>query len=96
MLLSCQTVLMPWLWKKGRVIAQSEQWFESYLPDSTAVSFNSGRSALLAILKAFNIGEGDEVLVQAFTCVAVPNSVCWAGARPVYADIDKTLNIDPI
>ncbi|KKU88678.1 MAG: DegT/DnrJ/EryC1/StrS aminotransferase [Candidatus Gottesmanbacteria bacterium GW2011_GWA2_47_9] len=95
-LLSCQTVLMPWLWKKGRVIAQSEQWFESYLPDSTAVSFNSGRSALLAILKAFNIGEGDEVLVQAFTCVAVPNSVLWAQATPVYADIDATLNIDPI
>ena len=42
------------------------------------------------------IGEGDEVLVQAFTCVAVPNSVLWAQATPVYADIDATLNIDPI
>jgi dTDP-4-amino-4,6-dideoxygalactose transaminase len=34
--------------------------------------------------------------VQAFTCVAVPNSVIWSGARPVYADIDRTLNIDPV
>jgi selenocysteine lyase/cysteine desulfurase len=50
---------------------------------------------LLAILRAFRIGKGDEVIVQAFTCVAVPNSVRWAGAVPIYADIDDTLNMNP-
>ena len=34
------------------------------------------------------------MLVQAFTCVAVPNSVLWTGAKPVFVDIDGTLNID--
>jgi dTDP-4-amino-4,6-dideoxygalactose transaminase len=50
---------------------------------------------MLALLESFGIGIGDEVLVQAFTCVAVPNSILWAGATPVYVDIDKTYNMDP-
>src|SRR5581483_4013141 len=32
---------------------------------------------------------------QAFTCVAVPNSVLWTGAKAIYADIDETGNLDP-
>lgn len=84
----------PWQWKGGADIQFIEQWFERRYPKANAVSFNSGRSALLAILQAFNIGVGAEVIIQAFTCVAVPNSVIWAGAKPVYADIDSTLNID--
>jgi dTDP-4-amino-4,6-dideoxygalactose transaminase len=52
--------------------------------------------AQCAILKAFGIGRGDEVIIQAFTCVAVPCPVLAAGAKPVYADIDPTtFNLDP-
>ncbi len=86
----------PWEWKRGKHVRHVESWFRKRFDTATAVSFNSGRSALLAILKAFTIGRGDEVLIQAFTCVAVPNSVLWAGATPVYVDIDETLNMDPI
>lgn len=85
----------PLRWKSGKEISEVESWFRRHFKTSSAVSFNSGRSALLAILSAFDIGRRDEVLVQAFTCVAVPNSVRWAGAKPVYADIDETYNIDP-
>ncbi len=36
-----------------------------------------------------------EVLLQAFTCNAVPNPVIWSGLKPVYVDVDeKTFNID--
>lgn len=80
----------PWEWKYGRALIELKKYF----PQNT-VFFNSGRSALLAILKAFAIGAGDEVIIQAFTCVAVPNSVVWAGAKPVFADIDETYNLDP-
>lgn len=90
-----QMLLNPWNWKKGEAIEKAELWFENYFQASQGFSFNSGRSALYAILKAFDIGEGDEVLVQAFTCVAVPNSVHWAGAKPVYVDIDTRYNMDP-
>ncbi len=93
--LAVKTIIQPLLWKTGKATSDAEQWFRNYFSVEQAVSFNSGRSALLAILKAFGIGEGDEVLVQAFTCVAVPNSVLWAGAKPVFVDIDATLNMDP-
>ncbi|MBI5619931.1 aminotransferase class I/II-fold pyridoxal phosphate-dependent enzyme [Candidatus Gottesmanbacteria bacterium] len=91
--LAIRSIFAPWTWKNGEAIEQAEKWFKEYFKGFEAVSFNSGRSAMLAILKAFNIGVGDEVLVQAFTCVAVPNSVRWAEATPVYVDIDNTLNL---
>ncbi len=88
-------LMRPSSWQQGSAIGEVEEWFRVYLNTSTAVSFESGRSALLAILHAFGIGRGDEVITQAFTCVAVPNSIRWAGAVPVYADIDDLFNVDP-
>lgn len=44
--------------------------------------------ALWAILQAAGVEEGDEVVLPGYTCVAVPNSVLYAGGTPVYADID--------
>lgn len=43
-----------------------------------------------------NIGHGDDIVVQAYTCVVVPNAIAAAGATPVFVDIDKdTLSMDP-
>lgn len=86
----------PWRWHQGSDIKAVKQWFTGHFPTKHVTLYNSGRSALYAILRAFGIGKGDEVIVQAFTCVAVPNSVLWAGATPVYADIDGTYNLDPV
>lgn len=42
-----------------------------------------------------DVGPGDEVVLQAFTCLAVPLPILAIGARPVYADIDShTRNLD--
>ena len=58
--------------------------------------FAKGRVALYAILRALGVGANDEVILPAFTCVAVPNAILYAGARPVYVDIDPaTYTIDP-
>jgi len=50
--------------------------------------FWKGRVAMYALLKAYGIGSGDEVVVPAFTCVVVPNAVLYCNATPVYADVD--------
>jgi dTDP-4-amino-4,6-dideoxygalactose transaminase len=92
--LALKLLFQPHHWQKGRAIQKLENWFKKYLKVSTAVSFDSGRSSLLAILKSLNFKKEDEVLLQAFTCVAVPNSVIWAGLKPVFVDIDQTLNLD--
>jgi dTDP-4-amino-4,6-dideoxygalactose transaminase len=92
--LAMKLLANPTRWQVGEAAAKVEAWFENEYASIKALSYNSGRSALLEILKAFGIGSGDEVILQAFTCVAVGNSVLWAGAKPVYADIDDRLNID--
>lgn len=57
--------------------------------------FYRGRVALYALLRALEIQAGDEVLVPAFTCIAVPSPILGLGARPVYVDIDPaTCNLD--
>src|SRR3989344_9244175 len=83
-------------WREGSYSAAVSEWFKKRFNVAYAIPFNAGRSALLAILASAGIGKGDEVLVQAFTCVAVANSILWAGAKPIFVDIDNSLNIDPI
>lgn len=92
-------LILPWKWpflKNGHEIANFESEFENYFQKKTSViTFDSGRSALLAILKAADIKKGDEVLLQAYTCVVVPNAIKFCGATPVYIDIETdSFNID--
>lgn len=61
---------------------------EWYFGTGTAAAFWKGRVALYAILKALDIGRGDEVIVPGYTCVMVPGSIIYTGATPIYADID--------
>jgi perosamine synthetase len=66
------------------------------VPPDHVTLFWRGRVALYAILRALGIGPGDEVIVPAFTCVAVPNTVLYLGATPAYVDIDEaTYTADP-
>ncbi len=56
---------------------------------------NAGRSALLAILECLELPKSSEIMIQAFTCTAAINPIIKAGFKPIYADIDSELNIDP-
>jgi dTDP-4-amino-4,6-dideoxygalactose transaminase len=87
-------VMQPWKWRQGAFTGTVTAWFEKQFAGYRAFAYNSGRAALTDILSAYGITTGDEVLVQAFTCVAVPNAVLWAGATPIYVDVDGSLNID--
>lgn len=79
----------------GKARQGAVEWFEGYFPGYSAVPFNSGRTAEWAIIKALRLKADDEVLVQDFTCVAVPNSVYWAGAKTVDVRIKPgTYNMD--
>lgn len=57
--------------------------------------FYMGRCALHALLKVIGVNSGDEVILQVFTCAAVPSAIYHSNATPVYADIDPvSFNID--
>lgn len=94
-LLALKLLVQPTRWTRGKAVGDLENKFKEYLGARYSYGVNSGRSALFLILKSLGIGGGDEVLLQAFTCNAVPNPVLWTGATPVYVDIDESLNIDP-
>lgn len=84
----------PNLWKRGKSVSELEHAFRKLLDTDYVFSFDSGRTSLFAILRALHLKEGDEVLVQAYTCVAVPDPVLWAGLTPIYVDIEtETLNM---
>ncbi len=92
--LALNLIIRPWLWRKGKSAKELEDEFKQYLEVKYAISFNSGRSALYAILRALGASKGS-ILLQAFTCNAAINPVLWAKMSPVYVDCNtKTYNID--
>lgn len=65
--------------------------------DYYAFGFWKARVALYAILKSLDLQRDDEVILPGYTCVVVPNSVRYVGAKPIYADISsRDYNISPI
>jgi perosamine synthetase len=88
-LLVLKIIFSPWCWHQINQIKKLEAEFRQFFKVRYAISFNSGRVAEYALLKAVGVGGGDEVLVPAFTCVVVPNSVLWLKAKPVYVDFEK-------
>ncbi|OQX00669.1 hypothetical protein BWK69_00990, partial [Candidatus Parcubacteria bacterium A4] len=80
----------------GLMVEKLEEEFRKELGVKYAIAFNSGRSSLMAILNSLEIEKGSEILLQAFTCNAVPNPVLWSGLKPIFVDCDeKTFNINP-
>jgi len=93
-ILALKVVFQPWKWKKGKSAKDLEEQFKKYLGVSYAFTFNSGRSALMAILESFDVKD-KEILLQAFTCNAAINPILKAKAKPIFIDIDDSLNMDP-
>ncbi|MEM3551737.1 MAG: DegT/DnrJ/EryC1/StrS family aminotransferase [Candidatus Bathyarchaeia archaeon] len=79
----------------GPHVKDFENKFAECVQVKHAVSVNSGTTALEIALRCFKI-KGREVIVPTNTFVATPNSVIFAGGKPVFADIkEDTLCIDP-
>ena len=83
-------------WATASDITQFEEGLSDYLGVRHCITFNSGTSALHAILLAYGIGQGDEVIVPSFTFIATANAPLFVGAKPVFADIEEiTFGLDP-
>ncbi|NOH01925.1 MAG: DegT/DnrJ/EryC1/StrS family aminotransferase [Chloroflexi bacterium] len=79
----------------GQDVAKLEEEFAAYCGAKYAVGVDNGLSALELSLRAFGIGEGDEVIVPTHTFTASAAAITFAGATPVFVDADpETWNID--
>jgi perosamine synthetase len=84
----------PWQYRSGPDGPRLQQALEVYFPGYRAALFASGRESLLALLQTLALKPGDEVLLQGYTCMVLPNAIHAAGGTPVYSDIDpNTLNL---
>jgi dTDP-4-amino-4,6-dideoxygalactose transaminase len=61
-----------------------------------AIGVGNGTDAIALLLRAVDIGRGDEVIVPAMTAAFTALAVTTIGATPVFADVDEhTLTLDP-
>ena len=94
--LAFKLLFQPWRYKNSENYSRYlEEEFKKYFGVKYAISFNSGRSALMAILDALDIKKDDEILLQAFTCNSAVNPILNRGVKPVFIDVDETINLDP-
>ncbi|MBE5898691.1 MAG: DegT/DnrJ/EryC1/StrS family aminotransferase [Lachnospiraceae bacterium] len=73
-----------------------EEAFAEYCDAEYCVGVGNGLDALMLILKALDIGNGDEVIVPSNTYIATALAVTYVGAKPVFVEPDiNTFNIEP-
>lgn len=72
-----------------------ERKFEEIVGVRYALAVTSGTAALETALGALGVGPGDEVIIPAYSWISCFTAVVRIGARPVLAEIDDTLCLDP-
>jgi 8-amino-3,8-dideoxy-alpha-D-manno-octulosonate transaminase len=76
-------------------VAEFEERFAEYCGAKHAQAVSSGTAALRVAMAALGISPGDEVITQGFTFVATWEAILDTGAIPVFAEVDKSLTMDP-
>jgi dTDP-4-amino-4,6-dideoxygalactose transaminase len=80
----------------GDEVTGFEAAFARYCEAEFAIGLDSGTSALELALRAWGIGEGDEVITAPNSFIATASGIAFTGARPVFVDIDPaTYTLDP-
>ena len=80
----------------GKFVDLFEQKIAEYTGAKYAVVCVNGTNALHIALKLSGVEAGDEVITQPLTFIATTNAIVYAGAVPVFVDVDKdTMGLSP-
>jgi dTDP-4-amino-4,6-dideoxygalactose transaminase len=83
-------------WAIGSSVSKFEKQLSQYIGSKYCGTFNSGTSALHALMLAYNFKSGDEVIVPSLTFIATANAPLFVQAKPIFADIElESLALDP-
>lgn len=81
---------------QGPKIPRFEKALCEYTGAKYAVAVSSGTAALHIAALASGLKHGDEAITSPITFVASANCILYAGAKPVFADVQEdTININP-
>ena len=83
-----EVLLSGWI-TTGKWNAEFEKQICGYTGAKYGVALASATAGMHILLKALNIGLGDEVITPSLTWVSTINMITLAGAKPVFADIDR-------
>lgn len=85
-----------WISSEGPFVGKFEAAFASRISRAQGVAVCNGTAALEAALYGLGVGEGDEVIMPAFTIISCAVAALRLGARPVLVDIEpETWCMDP-
>jgi len=83
-----EVLLSGWI-TTGAKCTEFEENFCTYVGCSGAVTLASGTAGMHLLMHALHIGPGDEVITPSMTWVSTVNLIVLAGAKPVFADIER-------
>jgi len=80
----------------GAKVVEFEQQIAAFTGSKYAIATVNGTAALHVALQLAGVRRGDEVISQALTFIATCNALSYAGAHPVFVDVDvDTLGLSP-
>ncbi|EHI48718.1 putative PLP-dependent enzyme possibly involved in cell wall biogenesis [SAR116 cluster alpha proteobacterium HIMB100] len=79
----------------GEAVTEFEKAAAEYCDSKYALGVGNGTDALSMIMFSLGIGRGDEVITAPNSYISSASSISNIVAKPVFADINEDLNIDP-
>ena len=78
----------------GPKTRELELEFKKFTNSKATLCVNSWTSGAMLILRWFGVGQGDEVIIPAYTYSATALCIMNMGATPVMVDVKEDFNID--
>ena len=95
----CECIDTGWISSEGSFVKEFEEKMSATVGRKYGIAVSNGTAALEVAVQALGIGEGDEVIMPAFTIISCAMAVTKLGAVPVLVDSDPytwNMNVDEI
>ena len=81
----------------GAKVTEFERKVAEFTGSKHAIATVNGTAALHVAIELAGVKPGDEVISQALTFIATCNAISYAGAKPLFVDVDvDTMGLSPI